>query len=92
MPSHIDHNQCAAAQKALFDCKKHLGLMPQQCYKPDGGTCDTEEFQLKKCLAFLYSERDARVLYNTSSNRDERVAANRRLQKKLQKLNVPCTP
>jgi hypothetical protein len=61
------------AQQALFDCKAHLGLLPQQCYKPKHGTCDAQEFELKKCLAFLYNERDARVLYNAKSPRDERV-------------------
>jgi len=89
-PSKEAHQVCAPAQKALYDCKASLGLLPQQCYKPKGGTCDSEEFQLKKCLSFLYNERDARVLYNTNAARDERVAANRRLQKQLERFNVQC--
>ena len=36
MPSHIDHNQCAAAQKALFDFVEQLsamtGLNAIKCY------------------------------------------------------------
>ena len=91
-PSASDHNVCAPAQKALHDCKAALGLLPRQCYKPGGGSCNAEEFQFKKCLAFLYDERDARVLYNPSSARDERVAANLRLQKKLKRFDVPCHP
>ena len=91
-PTRSDHDRCAPAQKALHACKASLGLLPRQCYKPQGGSCDAEEFDLKRCLAFLYDERDARVLYNPASQRDARVAANQRLQKKLKRFDVPCTP
>ena len=92
MPSKLDHNACAAAQQALHKCKASLGLLPQQCYKEKSASCDHEEFHLKKCLAMLYDERDAKVLYNPNSSREDRVAANRRLQKKLKKFDVPCHP
>ena len=83
---------CASEQRALIACKEKLGLLPRQCYKVGLDTCDAEEFGLKKCYAFLHDPRSAAILYDPMSDRDSRFAANKRLQKKLQRVHQPCQP
>lgn len=89
-----DYRQCAAAQHALFECKKRVGLLPQQCYPAKGykGDCDEFEFAYKRCLTTVADPIDARVLYDPKSPRQDRVQANLRLQKKLKAFDVPCRP
>ena len=83
---------CSSERAALTDCKKALGLLPLQCYPHTGykGTCDSFEFNLKKCRANNVDPRDARTLYDPNARREDRVAANARLQKRLK--DQPCTP
>ena len=90
-PAKPSFETCTPAQQALFDCKQKLGLLPRQCYRPEHhGACDAEEFEFKKCLAFAADPKSALLLYNTSTPRDQRVAANARIQKKLRAFNEPC--
>ena len=83
---------CGTARDALNACKRELGLHPRQCYPPSSykGQCDAAEFELKQCLAFIADPRDAKLLYDASTPREVRVAANARLQKKLK--DPPCSP
>jgi len=93
MPAGYDH--CRDALKDLHDCKRAMGLQPQQCYPRATyhGECDAAEFAFKKCLAYSANSRDAKLLYeSTSAPRSDRVAANQRLQAKLKQFNKPCTP
>jgi hypothetical protein len=91
---HAMEGACKTQMAALHECKLSLGLLPNQCYPSTGykGQCDAAEFAFKRCLAFAANRRDAKVLYDTQSPRQERVAANARLQKALKKYNQPCTP
>ena len=88
------YEACTEAMRALHACKRALGLQPNQCYpgKGYGGECDRSEAEFKRCLAYVADPRDAKVLYDSSATRDARVQANLRLQKKLRRFNVPCTP
>ena len=85
---------CAVQREALHECKRALGLLPRQCYPESGynGSCDRAEFEWKQCLAYAANSRDAELLYNAQASRQERVAANARLQKALRKHNQPCVP
>tara|TARA_B110001452_G_scaffold81990_1_gene67051 strand:+ start:449 stop:721 length:273 start_codon:yes stop_codon:yes gene_type:complete len=85
---------CEAQIEALAACKKVLGLYPKQCYPAKGykGECDRSEFDLKACHAHAVDPQSAKVLYDTSRPRAERVAANQRLQYKLKPYEKPCTP
>lgn len=86
---------CEAQIEALAACKRSLGLHARQCYPANGGyrgECDRNEFDLKACLAHAVDPQSARVLYDTSKPRAERVAANMRLQHKLKAYEKPCTP
>ena len=93
-PTRHTMDACRRAVSALHECKRSIGLQPRQCYPRTGykGTCDELEFGLKKCLAMQADSRDAAVLYNASAPREARIAANKRLQKKLQKYNFDCIP
>ena len=92
-PSSSGPTSCKEVLAALHDCKKQLGLMPKQCYPSSGykGECDANEFNYKRCLAYEANSRDAALLYNVKASREDRVAANARLQKKLRKFDEPCT-
>ena len=87
------HASCKVALGQLHECKKQLGLLPQQCYPLVGynGKCDAYEHEYKKCLAYAADRRDATVLYSKSAPRQARAEANARLQKRLRKYNQPCT-
>ncbi|KAL1500659.1 hypothetical protein AB1Y20_013307 [Prymnesium parvum] len=89
-----DLKACAPAQQQLFECKRKLGLLPNQCYPSKGyqGQCDEAEFELKKCIAFDLDAKSAAVLYNPKARREDRVNANARLQHRLRPFNQPCTP
>ena len=95
MPAGVNlADACGESYKKLAECKHKIGLLPKQCYPRTGyrGECDQAEFEFKRCLAFAANARDAKVLYDPKSPREDRVAANARLQKRLQKFNEPCTP
>ena len=86
---------CEARVAAVQECKRKLGLLPQQCYPQAGykGECDAAEFEWKKCVAYVASARDAATLYDDKrAPRAARVAANARLQKAMRKYNQPCSP
>lgn len=85
---------CKDAMDALHKCKRDIGLLPRQCYPRSGykGECDMAEYTYKRCLAFAANARDATLLYDVKAPRKERVEANKRLQKKLQKYHFECTP
>ena len=85
---------CQASIAALHKCKQSLGLLPRQCYPPSGysGACDAAEYELKRCMAYAVSPRDAALLYNAKAPRAARVDANARLQQKLKRFHKPCTP
>ena len=85
--------QCGAVQAAWFECKRGLGLLPQQCYpaKGYGGDCGGAEFAYKRCLAFAADGQAAHVLYDKGATRQAKLDANARLQRKLRAFNVPCT-
>eukprot|EP00966_Prymnesium_polylepis_P249462 5767589-Prymnesium_polylepis.1 len=89
-----DMQACAQTQHALFECKKLLGLLPQQCYPAKGyrGECDSAEFELKKCISFQLDPRSAAILYKADARREDRINANARLQHKLKAFNQPCKP
>jgi hypothetical protein len=85
--------QCAGAFAAVYHCKKEYGFQPQACYPESyDGQCDRVESELKKCMAFVVDPSAAAVFYDSSRTRSERSAANKVLQKKLQKVMPKCTP
>eukprot|EP00729_Bicosta_minor_P020723 gene20723-16021_t len=86
-----DH--CATAFANVYTCKKEHGLSPNACYPATyRGQCDFVEGELKKCLSFAVDKRAAEIYFDTSNPRAERVAANKILQKKLQRFIPQCTP
>ena len=92
----VDAMECKDKVAALHECKRAIGLFPQQCYPSSPGayegTCDAAEYELKKCLATAVSPKDANLLYDATAPRQARVDANARLQKKLRKFIEPCKP
>ena len=49
---------CAPVQQALFECKRTIGLLPNQCYPVKySGECDQVEYDYKKCISFELDPR-----------------------------------
>ena len=85
--------QCAAAFADVYTCKKEHGLSPTACYPSTyRGQCDFVEGELKRCVSFAVAPREAAIYFDTTNSRADRVAANKVLQKKLQKFIPKCTP
>jgi len=85
---------CALDYKQLRACKKRLGLNSHECYDHEtyNGECDALEAAVRKCVAFEVAPRLARVSYDATRSRSERMEANRELQHRIKKYFPACAP